>query len=268
MERLERALAKARRARQQKQDGEPASAPASTEPRVDWSGLAAIEIGPRTAAQNRLGAILGASVSAPYDVLRARVLRQMKQAGWKRLVVTSPNKACGKTTISANLALSLARQRELRVVLLDFDLRRPALAEMLGCKARAGNIADLLQGRTSFAEHALRHGPNLALCLNRAPVPHSAELLQSPATGELLDRIEAEWQPDLMIFDTAPMLGNDDTLGFLPQADSALLVGAAGSTTLAQIDSCEQELTNLTNVVGTVLNKCKYLDDTDGYGYY
>ena len=47
------------------------------------------------------------------------------------------------------------------------------------------------------------------------------------------------------------MLGSDDTLGFLPKADCALLVCAAGSTTLSQIDACERELSNVTNVVGT-----------------
>lgn len=271
MERLEYALAKARQARHKRLRGgrattAPVAAPAG-DPKADWSGLSEIKIPLRHAALNRLGATMGGTYAAPYDMLRVRVLRQMKQAGLRRLVITSPNKSCGKTTISANLALSIARQPSLRVILMDFDLRRPALAHLLGGQSQAGNLADMLRGRSDFADHALRYGENLAFCPNRAPVPHSAELLHHPDTGALLDRIEAEWKPDLIIFDMPPMLGNDDTIGFLPHADSALLVGAAGSTTLGQIDSCERELNNLTTIVGTVLNKCRYLDDTEGYGY-
>lgn len=267
MERLENALAKARRARRQVQARvAPADRRVEYTPVGNWAELQSLEISPRIAARQRLGALMGAEASAPYDVLRARVQRQLKQSGWRRLAITSPNKACGKTTIGANLALSLARQPELRVILMDFDLRRPTLAEAFGCRDRR-NIADLLQGRVDFAGHALRYGKNLAICTNRTPVSQSAEILHSQATGALIDRIEAEWQPDLMIFDLPPMLGTDDTLGFLSHADCVLLVGAAGSTTLNQIDACERELSNLSNVVGTVLNKCRYLDDADGYGY-
>lgn len=273
MERLEHALDKARQARRRRLGRSGAGGGglglrgAGEAPPSGWEALTEITISTRHAARQRLGALQGAAAAAPYDILRARVLRQMREAGWRRLVITSPNKACGKSTISTNLALSLARQPAMRVILLDFDLRRPMLAQMFGAQAQAGNIGDLLQGRTDFAAHALRYGPNLALGLNRAPVPHSAEILHSPETGDLLGRLESIWKPDLIIFDTPPMLGNDDTLGFLHFADSALLVAAAGQSTLAQIDSCERELSNLTNVIGTVLNKCRYLDDADGYGY-
>lgn len=274
MERLESALAKARLARRQgllgrRGDMIQPGRPAEPGPDSAWSALQELTIPPRMAERKRLSALMGTQFSTPYDMLRARVLRQMRKSGWRRLAVTSPNKSCGKTTLSANLALSMARQPELRVVLMDFDLRRPALAEIFGAR-EPHNISDLLQGRTDFAEFALRYGNNLAICTNRAPLPNSAELLQSPDTAELLDQIEAQWKPDLILFDTPPMQGNHDNLGFLGQVDCVLLVAAAGSTTLGQIDSCEQELAGLTNVLGTVLNKCRYLDEADGYdaSYY
>lgn len=260
MERLESALAKARIARRRQYRRASVTSALDN----DWVTLQSIEISAATAARRRLAALQGARASAPYDILRARVLRQMKQSGWHRLAVTSPNKSCGKTTVSANLALSFARQPELRVILMDFDLRQPAMADVFE-HTGGGKIADLLSGQADFRDHALRYGRNLAICTNRSPVPMSAELVQSPATAELLDRIEARWKPDLMIFDTPPMLGNDDNLGFLAHVDCALLVGAAASTSLGQLDVCERELANLTNVVGIVLNKCRYLDDVDGY---
>lgn len=274
MERLESALAKARKARLRGGRGNPAGQDRAATGRVaaagpapaDWSALQEIRIPPRLAAYKRLSALGEAQYSVPYDILRSRVLRQMQKSGWRRLAVTSPNKGCGKTTLSANLALSLARQPELRVILMDFDLRRPSLASLFGHR-ESHSMADLLQGRIDFSEYALRYGDNLAICAGQAPVPHSAELLQSTATAATLERIEAEWRPDVVIFDTPPMQGSHDNLSFLGQADCVLMIAAAGLTSMHQIDICEQELAGLTNVLGTVLNKCRYLDDADGYSY-
>lgn len=294
MERLEAAMAKARAARSTTQAdgatdglgvpvGEPRPKPAEatertvertaektaertaektagrTTPVGDWSGLRQIDIPTALARRKRLNALLGPEFSAPYDILRSRVLRQMKEANWTRVAITSPNTRCGKSTISLNLALSLARYGQFKVILMDFDLRHPALADLIDQKMRP-DLPALLQPGARFADHAVRFGANLAICTNRAPVRHSAELLQTQATADALDRIEAEWQPDVMIFDTPPMQGNDDNLGFFARTDCALIITAAGSSTIPQIDTCEQEVATLTNVLGTVLNKCRYPD--------
>lgn len=281
MERLEAAMAKARAARGSRNPGAsdvagvagsrrlsapPGVAPtgAPTGAPADFAILPALEIPESLARRKRLNALLGPEVSTPYDMLRSRVVRQMKEAGWKRLAVTSPTTRCGKSTISLNLALSLARYGQFRIVLMDFDLRRPTLAGMLELSG-APDIGGLLRPGGRLADHAYRFGSNLAICPNRAAVRHSAELLQSSATGEALDRIEAEWQPDFMIFDTPPMRGNDDNLGFLPQVDCALVVAAAGSTSLPQVDRVEEEVSQLTNVLGVVLNKCRYTDHNTGF---
>ncbi len=110
-------------------------------------------------------------------------------------------------------------------------------------------------------------GANLVLAMNAAPARHPAELLQSAATRETLDAIERRWQPDIMLFDMSPMLASDDNVGFLGNVDCALLIAAAESTTLSNIDLCEKELAQLTNVLGVVLNKCRYPDDSVGYAY-
>ena len=296
MERLEAAMAKARAARRQGADSDPQvgslteavsgavsgpvtgsaprqPAPAPTSPtsaRSDWLALPEIDIPTQLARRKRMNAILGAEFSAPFDILRSRVVRQMQEANWKRLAVTSATTQCGKSTISLNLALSLARYGQLRIVLMDFDLRRPTIAGMLDRQRQAPSMTDLLRGGAPFGKLAVRYGTNLAICTNRNPVAQSAELLQSEATAAVLDQIEAEWQPDIMIFDTPPMRGNDDNLGFLGQVDCALIIAAAGSSTLPQIDRCEEEVGRLTNVLGTVLNKCRYPDSTTGFdnSYY
>lgn len=282
MERLEAALAKARAAREQALDDAgpivptPAATPAP-EPMADtgpasqgdWSALTNLEISPKAIQRNRLSALAGGKTAMPYDMLRARVTRQMTDNNWKRLAITSPNPGCGKTTISLNLAFSLARQNDLRVLLMDFDLRNPSLAKALG-QPTTNNMANLLTGEAEFEDFALGFNGNLAICLNQRPVPRSAELLHSRKTKAFLDDLIAKWAPDVVVFDLPPLQGNDDTLGFLEQVDSVLLIAAAESTTVSQIDLCDNELSQLTNVMGTVLNKCRYPDSESGYGagYY
>ncbi|MBC7477989.1 MAG: CpsD/CapB family tyrosine-protein kinase [Pseudorhodobacter sp.] len=292
MERLEAAMAKARATRDEGQqaglasdalaDGQSGRArftrPSlagsdkdhiSGSSRGDWSSLPVIDIQPRQAKARRINAVMGAASASHYDMLRSRVLRQMTENNWTRLAVTSPRAKSGKSTISLNLALSLARSGDQRIILMDFDLRHPTLATLLGIK-HAPEIAGLFHPGVFFKDYAGRHGSNLAICTNRTPVRNSAELLQGRSAKDLLDRIQDEWQPDIMIFDTPPMLGVDDNLGFFAHIDCALIVAGAGSDTIAQIDRCDQEVAALTNVLGTVLNKCRYPDKSTGFdnAYY
>lgn len=278
MEKLEAALAKARQAR--KASLPPGAAEESIEhssplsraraaaisTQVDWTGLPELQIKQDFARQMRLSAVVGGKDATPYDMLRSRAIRMMKEKGWKRLAITSPNAACGKTTVAANLALSLARQKDLAVMLIDVDLRRPALHKLLGHKP-ANSFHQVLTGEVAFEDHAVRMEDNLIILTNKSPVQNPAELLHSEKTRDIISAIEAKWKPDVMIFDMSPMLASDDNVGFLSNVECALLVAAAESTTVSNIDVCEKELAELTNVLGIVLNKCRYSDDAAGFGY-
>jgi Mrp family chromosome partitioning ATPase len=199
--------------------------------------------------------------------MRTRVLQQMRDNGWRRLAITSPTASCGKSTISLNLAMSLQRQPDLRTVLVELDLRRPALAKMLGIKEDL-SFAHVLEGTRSFAENSLRHGANLAVSTNQRPWRDAAELLGGTRVPETLAEIEATYAPDVMIFDMPPMLVSDDMMAFARHVDCALLIAGAESSTVKEIDICETDLASQTNVMGVVLNKCRYMGAEYGYGYY
>jgi len=210
-------------------------------------------------------ALRGGGESTPFDMLRTKVLQLMEAGGWRRLVITSPSPGAGKTTTSANLAISLARQIDLRVMLLDLDMRRPALAKLLGYRGEEGFEA-VLEGQVPYAEQARRISDNLALSMNFGGARDPSDLFLRQSTGAVIDEIERTYQPDIMVFDMPPLMVNDDTSAFLRNADCALIVAEAGVSTLAQIDLCEKELAERTNVLGVTLNKCRY--QSDGYGYY
>ncbi len=91
---------------------------------------------PGLLARNHIVAASAGKDAVPFDLMRTRLLQQMRANQWRRVAITSPGPACGKSTIALNLAMSLARQPDLRTVLAEMDMRRPSLSRMLGCAPR------------------------------------------------------------------------------------------------------------------------------------
>jgi protein-tyrosine kinase len=202
---------------------------------------------------------------ATFDMMRTKALRMMRDNGWTTLGVTSPTAGCGKTTVSLNLAFSFAHQSDARTVLMDIDLRRPAIAKHLGLD-EAQSMASVLQGTRPIAENFVRYGETLAIGTSARGVRSASEILQHSLTGKMLAELKAQFRPDVVIYDLPPMLVNDDVMAFLPHVDCVLLVAAAERSRLDEIDKCEQDLAEQTNVLGVILNKCRYPGDQ--YGYY
>ncbi len=275
MERLQAAMEKAREARQNEAgpvvraaEGRRDSATSPTLPRrissqEAWAALRPLERSEAAKkARSRLPAQGSGAEAAPYDVLRTRIIQQAGAHDWRRIALVSATAGSGKSTTLANLLFSFSRQFDLSVLAFDMDLRRSDLMKLLGQTPQHG-IADLVEGRVGFDEHGLRIGSNVAVALNNAPAPQSAELLHSQKMREALIAIDEAYQPSLMLFDTAPLIGVDDTYGFLSgNADAALLIAAAGETPIEQIDQAERQLAEVTNVMGIVLNKTRFHQDS------
>lgn len=285
MEKIQSALAKARAEREARKAAEagkdtpdtvdaPTPAAASVPDVADlpqagdaWTALEDYTVPPKLIEQNRIVALQHGAPGAEFDMMRTRVLQQMRANNWRRLAITSPTPSCGKTTVALNLAFSLSRQSDIRTILLEMDLRRPSIARALGID-RGHKFARVLEGTEPFADHALTCGENLIFATNRSPSQRPAELLQAAKATEVLASIEADYQPDIVIMDMPPVLVSDDTIAFMNKVDCVLLVAAAETTKIKEIDICERELSQHTNVMGVVLNKCRYMGPNYGYGYY
>ena len=274
MERIQSAIQKARIAREGKLPEAQArtadirqSGPAPlSDHHLAWAALDMFQPNAAHLQRGRITTLEPGQMATPFDVMRTRLLKQMRANSWRRLAITSPGPGCGKTMTCLNLAFSLARQSDIRVMVIEVDLRRPSMAKTLGLKPQH-SFADVLEGKAPASGHLVRYGMNLAFGTNHSPVRNSAELLQSPAIVEVLAELEKTYAPDLLIFDMPPMQTGDDAIAFLEKADCALLVAAAGTTTIAQVDHCERDIAAHTNVLGVVLNKCRYLDKDQSYGY-
>lgn len=224
-----------------------------------WQALAPIDLDQAALVRSRILSHSASRESTPFDVLRTKVLYQMRQNGWRRLAITSPLPRCGKTTTAVNLALALGRQPELRSMLFDFDLRGPAVADKLGLP-RPASIAPLLRGDRDMADHGCRFGPNLALALSGEPEPDPTRLLMAETTRDTLARIQDSYAPDILIFDLPSILIGDDARAFLQHVDCALILARADQTRYGDLDSCEREVAEYTNILGVVLNGYRHSD--------
>jgi Mrp family chromosome partitioning ATPase len=217
--------------------------------------------------RNRIIGLESTPESTTIDVMRTKVLQQMRTNGWRTLAITSPSANCGKSTLSTNLAFSFSRQSDLRTIVCDMDFRRPTLSSILGLR-EGHDFSRVLTGEATFAQEAVRPRPNLAFALTQSRVANSAELLQSPSVGPNLQAISDAYQPDIMIFDTPAMFASDDTMAFVQHVDCVLLIAAAGISTIREIDICETDLAQQTNIMGVVLNQCRYMEKDYSYGAY
>lgn len=257
--------ARAERAARQPKQGAPTTADPATR-NAHWSALEAFSPDPRYLERHLISTLRNTAAGRPFDMIRTKLLRQMRRNGWRRVALTSPSSGCGKTMLTLNLAFSMARQSDLVAMVVELDMRRPAMARALGLRVKH-QFSEVLAGRAAATEHMVRIGANLAVASNHRPEPAAAELLGSKGAGQSLDRAEADFAPDVMLHDLPPLLMTDDAMAFMDQIDCVLLVAEAERTTMGEITRCAEELTAHCNFLGVILNKCRFMGSDGQYGY-
>ncbi len=231
--------------------------PALFNPVRVWESLSPIQADIKSKSGN--GLFLEASdhpAAVAFDILRTRLLRGLVEKGWKRIAVTSPTHGCGKSFVATNLAFSLARRPASRTVLMDFDLRHPEIAQILGVK---GDIAlrEFLAGTQPLESEFRRFGQTLALGLNTRPIEKASETLHDPDTVAALAAMIEQLDPDVVIYDLPPALVNDDLLALGPSLDAVLLVTDGTSTSPEEIRACEKLFEGRIPLLGVVLNRAQ-----------
>ncbi|UTT68806.1 polysaccharide biosynthesis tyrosine autokinase [Arthrobacter sp. DNA4] len=181
------------------------------------------------------------------------------------IVVTSSLQAEGKSTVTANLAVTMAAAGE-NVVVVDGDLRRPTLVDVFNLVPGAG-VTDVLTGAAELADVLQPWGalPNLSVLGSGRIPPNPSELLGSRAMKNMLDALAKD---AVVLIDAPPLLPVTDAAVLSRAADGAILVIRTGRTTQEQLD---QSLGNLDKVKGRVLGAVlNYvpIKGTDAYSYY
>jgi protein-tyrosine kinase len=197
-----------------------------------------------------------------FRTLRSRLYQIAKTRPLKRILITSSLPAEGKTFVAANLARSIARQVERRVLLIDADLRASRLHLAFGAPAKPG-LTDYLRGEKEECD-VIQCGPSGNLCLIPAgsEVANPSELLLGDRIKKLLDFASPLF--DFVILDSPPSIPVHDASMLADVCDGTLFVVRAGTTNHEIAERAAKEFLEK-NALGVVLNGTAASSD---YGRY
>lgn len=199
-----------------------------------------------------------------FDKLRTQVLQKMQENNWKTLAVLSPTPASGKTFVSINLAISIASQPQKTVMLVDFDLRKPKVAQYLGLD-EGKSLNDYFENNAELHEILVNPNiPRLVILPTAKPVAHPAETLSSARVTHLMQDIAQRYESRIVIYDLPPIINADDSLIMMKKVDCVLLVVGNGMVKESEIDEAMHYIPS-DKLIGVVLNK--YEEATEEYYY-
>lgn len=196
-----------------------------------------------------------------YQGLRLKIERLSHERGAKVIAVTSPAAGDGKTVTSINLAGALGSGA--RVLLIDADLRQPAIISRLGVADPGTGLAELLANDSLRLNDAARRFEPFPFDVipGGKPVGSAHQLLRSTRLEQLL--IEARQRYDYIVLDTPPLIPVFDSVLLAPVVDGLLMVVAANRTPRKLLGEA-LNLLDSSKVLGIVFNS----DKRPLFGYY
>lgn len=203
----------------------------------------------------------GGAASEAYRALRTNLLYAQGDVSPAVIVVTSPGAAEGKSTLCANLGVVMA-QADKRTLVVDCNLRKPAMHEIFGIPGVPG-LVDVLTGGGGFQEACQEPVPGLKVLPAGHPPADPAGLLGSRRLSELLD--DARGRFDHVLVDSSPVGLFSEPAVLAIRGDGVLLTLDARKTRKEDARRAVRGLTAIgAHVIGTVINNAKATE----YGRY
>jgi polysaccharide biosynthesis transport protein len=204
------------------------------------------------------------AISEAYLNLRTSMLLSTAGGPPRTVLVTSGDPGDGKSTTAINAAISLG-QVGATVLIVDADLRRPSLHQVLGVDNKRG-LSTYLSGKAMLADliQPLPY-PNLALLPSGPVPPNPTNLISSSKMQKMLEILSEHY--DYILIDSPPLINLADAVVLSTLVDGVVVVARSGRTTRDTLRRARRELTGVgANVIGVVLN-CADLK-RDGYYNY
>ncbi len=203
--------------------------------------------------------------SEEFRSLRTRLNHLQRSQPLHTLVITSASPGEGKSFTACNLAICQSQLAGKRVLLADFDFRRPSIDKIFGMTGVPG-ITDYLLGKVRVQDiiHRLAD-TNLYLIAAGASVPNPLELLNLPECSALLEALRDHF--DWVIVDSPPLLFAADGNLLATMVDGTILVVKIGETTYDSVTRAIQSLCE-NNILGIVVNGADRGELYNKYSYY
>lgn len=195
-----------------------------------------------------------------FHGLRTSVLLSTAKRPPSSLLVTSAQSGEGKTTVAANLALSLTQLGE-SVLLIDADLRRPSLHAFFGMENNSG-LVDFLTGKADWRTYVWRAPAAELSVLFCGPVPpNPADLLSSESMPNLIREASKEYK--FVVLDSPPLLSLADSRILAALVDGVILVVGSGTTPREAVHRAYASAVEAgSRVLGATIN---FADTTNDY---
>lgn len=184
------------------------------------------------------------------------------------IMVTSSLPGEGKSFCALNLALSIAMERDITVMLVDADVAKPSVLNNLGLRAEAGLMDLLLDRSLQVGDVLLKTNiEKFSILPAGRRHKHATELLASEAMARLLDEIATRYPDRIVIFDSPPLLVTSEARELAAHMGQIVMVVEAGHTSQDAVNEALSYL-QVCDIVNLLMNKTESLAAMDGYGGY
>jgi receptor protein-tyrosine kinase len=194
---------------------------------------------------------------------------QTRAAVSNLIMVTSSLPGEGKTFSSINLALSLAAERGLQVLLIDADVIRPSVGNMFVAPPNEG-LTDLLSGRVGHVSDVLYRCadiPNLAVIFAGNPSVNTPELISSGKMANLCRELSARYPDRVIVLDTPPVLASAEPAILASYVHHLIMVVAADQTDRHQLSKSLESVASCRSV-NLLFNKAPSWNEPEYVAYY
>jgi len=211
---------------------------------------------------------ISSSVAESFRTLRTKILHPESGNPIRKVLVTSAVPGEGKSFVCANMAVSFAQGVDHHALMVNCDLRKPALEKMFGLSNEQG-LVNYLRDNTDLGSLITEVGVNKLSLLPAGPPPvNPAELLGSDMMEQLVDELAGRYDDRVVFFDSPPMQVASETAVLAKNVDGIILVVRWGASRREYVQSLVEQI-GKANIIGVVFNAYKStIVDNKVFGSY